>query len=190
LEIRSIHNPGNLVSHIQMFSPGKPVSMLFDACEAIDKGRSGGIGCDCGGLTWERAYKSNDKYMCQGDNSWPSDDVGSYYCPYWSCASWATCRGLSLQPSVTKGKLPLTAPLAPVTVNFTVLKPSDWTWGRIIGIRIDGKGLDLGSLMHLKLVTVMRVPLTKFFTPFMRRRGVNFPSLPKRKTCSSHWLSL
>jgi hypothetical protein len=28
--------------------------------------------------------------------------------------------------------------------NFTVLKPSDWTRGHIIGMRIDGKALDPG----------------------------------------------
>jgi hypothetical protein len=39
-------------------------------------------------------------------------------------------------------------------VNFTVLKPSDWTRGQIISISIDGKDLDHGNWMHLKLVTV------------------------------------
>jgi hypothetical protein len=34
--------------------------MFFDACVAIDQGECGGIGCGCGGLAWERAYKSND----------------------------------------------------------------------------------------------------------------------------------
>jgi hypothetical protein len=64
--------------------------MLFDACAAIDKGGYGGIGYGYEGLTSERAYTSHDKYMFWGDNSWPCDDVGSYYCPYWGCVSWAT----------------------------------------------------------------------------------------------------
>jgi hypothetical protein len=34
-----------------------------------------------------------------------------------------------------------------------VFKSSDWTWGQVISIRIDGKTLDPGTLMHLKLVT-------------------------------------
>jgi hypothetical protein len=80
LEIRSVHNPGKIISHTQVFSPDKPVSMIFDA--AIDKGGYGGTDYGYGGLTWERAYTSNDKYVCWGDNSWPCDDVGSYYCPY------------------------------------------------------------------------------------------------------------
>jgi hypothetical protein len=77
LETRSIHNPGNLISCTQVFSPDKPVSMFFDACAAIDKGGYGGTGWVCEGLTWEGAYMSNDKYMHWGDNSWPWDDVGS-----------------------------------------------------------------------------------------------------------------
>jgi hypothetical protein len=90
LEIQSICNPGNLFSYTQVFSPDKPVSMFFDACVAIDHSRSGGVGCGCRGLAWERDYTSNDKYMYHRDNAWPCDNVGSYYCPYWSCVSWAT----------------------------------------------------------------------------------------------------
>jgi hypothetical protein len=55
LEIRSV---------CQVFSPDKPVSLLFDACAAIDRGGCGGTGCGCGGLARERAYTSNDKCMC------------------------------------------------------------------------------------------------------------------------------
>jgi hypothetical protein len=40
------------------------------------------------------------------------------------------------------------------TVNFTVLKPSDWKQGHIVSIKIDEKGLDPGTLMHLKLITI------------------------------------
>jgi hypothetical protein len=50
LEIRSICQLGNLVSHSQVPSPDKPVSMLFDACVAIDKGGCEATGCGCGGL--------------------------------------------------------------------------------------------------------------------------------------------
>jgi hypothetical protein len=52
------------ISHSQVFSHDKPVSMFFDACAAINKGRCGGISCGYGGLTWETEYMSNDKYMC------------------------------------------------------------------------------------------------------------------------------
>jgi hypothetical protein len=90
LVIRSIRNPGNFVSRTQVFSPDKPVSILFNARAAIDQDGYGGIGYGCGDLIWERAYTSNEKYMCRRDNSWPGDDVGSYYCRYWTCVSWAT----------------------------------------------------------------------------------------------------
>jgi hypothetical protein len=50
LEIRSSRNPGNLISHTQMFSPDKPVSMLTDACTVIDNGGCGGTDYGYGGL--------------------------------------------------------------------------------------------------------------------------------------------
>jgi hypothetical protein len=91
---------------------------------------------------------SNDKCMCQEDNSWPCDDVGSYYCLYWGCVSWATWQGAKYTaPDCTHSTCN--------PVNFTILKPSDWTQGQIISIRINGKGLDPGSLMHLKSVTAI-----------------------------------
>jgi hypothetical protein len=44
--------------------------MFFDAYAAIDQGGCGGIDYGCGGLAWEKAYMSNDKYMCRRENSW------------------------------------------------------------------------------------------------------------------------
>jgi hypothetical protein len=44
LEIRNILNPGNLVSHTQVFRTDKPVSMCFDACAATEKGGYRGTG--------------------------------------------------------------------------------------------------------------------------------------------------
>jgi hypothetical protein len=55
LAIRSVPDPGNLISHTQVFSPDKSASMLFDACVTIDQGGCGGTGCGCGDLAWERA---------------------------------------------------------------------------------------------------------------------------------------
>jgi hypothetical protein len=164
LEIKSVHNPRNLISHTQIFSPDKKVSMFFDACAAIDKGGCGGIGYGYGGLAWERAHTSNEKYMYRRDKSRPRDDVGSYYCPYWSCVSWATWQRAKHATLLHKGKAaPDCTHGACNPVNFTVLKASNWTWGHIIGIRISGKGLDPRTLIP------MRVPPTKFFSPFMRK---------------------
>jgi hypothetical protein len=44
LELRSGHLAGNIVTPTQVFDPEKPVSLLFDACAAIDK-LCGGTGC-------------------------------------------------------------------------------------------------------------------------------------------------
>jgi hypothetical protein len=145
LEIQSIGNPGKLVSHTQVFSPDKPMSVFFDTCVAIDQGGCGGVGCGCRDLAWERVYTSNDRYMCRRDNSWPCDDVCSYYCPYWGCVSWATWQRTKHAPLLHKGKAaPNCTPGTCNPVNFTILKPSDWTQAHVIGIRIDEKGLDPG----------------------------------------------
>jgi hypothetical protein len=37
LELKSGHLAGNIVTCTQVFNPEKPVSLLFDACAAIDK---------------------------------------------------------------------------------------------------------------------------------------------------------
>jgi hypothetical protein len=36
------------------------------------------------------------------------------------------------------------------SVNFTILKPSDWEQGHMISIKINGKGYDPGTRQHLK----------------------------------------
>jgi hypothetical protein len=41
LKIWSIHNPGNLISHTQVFNSDKPVSVFFDACVAMDQSGCG-----------------------------------------------------------------------------------------------------------------------------------------------------
>jgi hypothetical protein len=88
--------------------------------------------------------------ICRGDNSWPCDDAGSYYCV--SRATWQSAKYAALlhegkaAPGCTRGTCN--------SVNFPVLKPSDWTRGQVISIRIDGKGLGPENLIHLKLVPV------------------------------------
>jgi hypothetical protein len=125
----------------------------------------------------------NEKYMCRRDNSWSCDDIGSYYCPYWSCVSWATWERTKHASLLHKGTAaPNCTPGTCNPVNFTVLRPSDWTWGHIIGIRIDEKGLDPETLMHLKLVTVTHKSSSyQVFHSFYEKMK-NFPSLQKLKT--------
>jgi hypothetical protein len=145
--------------------------MFFDACVAIDQGGCGGIGYGCGGLASERAYMSNDKYMCKRVNSWTCDDLGSYYPPYWSCVSWATWQRTKHTALLHKRTAaPNCTPGTYNPINFTVLKPSDWTWGHIIGIRIDKKGLDPRTLMHHKVVTVThKISSYQVSTPFIMK---------------------
>jgi hypothetical protein len=137
-----------------MFNPEKPVSLLFDACVAIDK-LCGGTGCGCGGLSWERTYTSNEKYMCRGDNSWLCNNEGYHFCPYWSCVSWAAWHRATHLALLQKGSTnPNCSQSTCNSINFTVFKPSDWTQGQIISIRTDGQGFDPRTLLHLKLTTV------------------------------------
>jgi hypothetical protein len=79
--------------------------------------------------------------------------VGSY-CPYWGCVSWATWQKAEHAAFLHKGTAaPDCTPGTHNPINFTVLKRSDWEQGHIISIKIDGKGLDPGTLTYLKLVT-------------------------------------
>jgi hypothetical protein len=153
LELRNGHLIGNIVTCTQVFDPEKPMS-LFDACAAIDK-LCGGTGCGCGGLGWERTCTSNEKYMCWGDNSWPCNNEGYHFCPYWSSVSWAIWYGTTHLALLQKGtSTPNCSQGTCNSVNFTVLKPSDWTQGQIVSIRIEGQGFDPGTLLFLKLTTV------------------------------------
>jgi hypothetical protein len=69
--------------------------------------------------------------------------------------SWATWKRTKHTALFHKGTAtPNCTPGTCYHVNFTVLKPSDWTRGRVFGIRIDEKGLDPGTLMHHKVETI------------------------------------
>jgi hypothetical protein len=116
LEIRSVHNPGTLVSCTQEYSPDKSVSMFFDACVAIDHGGCGGTGCGSGGQAWERAYSANDKYMCRRDNSRPCDDVVLIIALTGVVFHGPHGKEQNTWLSFTRGQLLLTALLAPVTL--------------------------------------------------------------------------
>jgi hypothetical protein len=190
LELRSGHLTGNIVTHTQVFDPKKPVSLLFDACAAIDK-LCGGTGCGRGGLCWEMTYTSKENYMCQRDNSWCNNE-GYHFCPYWSWVSWAAWHGATylalLQKSTTT---PNCSQGTCNLVNFTVLKPSDWTQGQIISIGIDDQGFDRRTLLHCKLVTVTHVSFPyQVFHSFYEKMPGKFPIFLTIKICSSHWLNL
>jgi hypothetical protein len=102
---------------------------------------------------------SNDKCMCQRDNSLPGCGItvmwwcGLLLLLVLGCVSWATGKGQNTWPSHKGTAAPDCTPGTCNPVNFTVLKPSNWKQGHIISVRIDEKGLDPRILMHLKLVT-------------------------------------
>jgi hypothetical protein len=63
--------------------------------------------------------------------------------------------GYTLRISFKKALLPLSYNQGICDpVNFTVPKPSDWTQGQLISIRIDGQSFDSGTLLYLHLTTV------------------------------------
>jgi hypothetical protein len=102
------------------------VSIYFDVCAAIAE-NTGPWG-KCGGLTWERTYRLNYKYICPKDNSGTSGCVSyaQLYCSYWSCERWATwLKGEvhTLHGTVAllrKGKQPLAALLLPATLQISL----------------------------------------------------------------------
>jgi hypothetical protein len=76
-------------------------------------------------------------------------------------------------------------------LNFTVLKPSDWTWGHVNGIRIDEKGLNPGTLMHLKVITITHeISSYKVFHSFYEEMRSKVFISAKAKNLPSRWLSL
>jgi hypothetical protein len=130
--------------------------------------------------------------MCQGENSWLCNNESYHFCPYWSCVPWATWHGATHLALLQKGTTtPNYSQGTCNPVNFTILKPSDWTQGQIISTKTDGQNFDPGTLLHLKLTTVTHESSPyQVFTPFIRKCQINSPSLLQLKTCSSHWLNL
>jgi hypothetical protein len=91
--------------------------------------------------------------------------------PYWSCVSQATWESTKHAALLHKRTgAPNCIPGTYIPVNFTVLKPSAWTLAHVIGIRINKKGLDPRTLMHLKVVTITHeISSYQVSTPFMRK---------------------
>nr|AEO17024.1 envelope glycoprotein [Dasyprocta leporina] len=152
---------GPLINRTVRAKPGDPVTLYFDACAAINSANeanklyppTGGetkfplVGC--GGLGWERDYSNNEKYMCPWKGDWCSG-IGEFGCVYWSCVGQATWqKGSSLKrlkppPSCSLGTC------NPVTLNILDPQDPEWEEGKDFGLRIDGRGLDPGTVVHIK----------------------------------------
>jgi hypothetical protein len=62
----------------------------------------------------------------------------------------------------------------------------------MVGIKINGKRYNPGTLLHLKLVTINHdnSSCQVFHHSLYEEMKSEFPISDKTKTCSSHWLSL
>nr|AEO17025.1 envelope glycoprotein [Hydrochoerus hydrochaeris] len=152
---------GPLINRTVRAKPGAPVTLYFDACAAINSANEANklyppIGGEakfplvgCGGLEWERDYSNNEKYMCPWKGDWCSG-IGEFGCVSWSCVGQATWqKGSSLErlkppPSCTLGTC------NPVTFNIPDPQDPEWEEGKDFGLRIDGPGLDPGTVVHIK----------------------------------------
>ena len=91
LEVWCSHKAGHLINWTQITNPKLLVSVVFDACEAMDGSWTSTR--PCGSLSWEREYRLQDTYMCDSSATtvWNGgQDVMSFYCSYWGCESWTT----------------------------------------------------------------------------------------------------
>nr|AEO17027.1 envelope glycoprotein [Echimys chrysurus] len=166
---------GPLINGTVRAKRGDPVTLYFDACAAINSANEannlypsrGGETvfpfAGCGGLEWEREYSNNEKYMCPWKGDWCST-VGEFGCAYWSCVGQATWeKGSSLKrlkppPSCTLGTC------NPVSLNILDPQDPEWEEGKDFGLRIDGQGLDPGTVVHIRRHTY--IPATSSFQVF------------------------
>jgi hypothetical protein len=82
-----------------------------------------------------------------------------------------------MQPSFTRGQLPQTALLGPVILKISLYL----SHLIIIGIRIDEKGLDPGTLIHFKVVTTTHeISSYQVFHSFYEEMRSRFFHLCKR----------
>jgi hypothetical protein len=100
--------------------------------------------------------------------------------------SWATWERKKHVALLHKGTAaPNCTPGTCNPVNFAVLKPSGWTQRHVIGIRIEEKSLDPGTLMHLKVLTVTHeISSYQVFHSFYEEMRSRFSISAKAKTVS------
>ncbi|XP_042096426.1 endogenous retrovirus group 3 member 1 Env polyprotein [Ovis aries] len=168
LEVRH-QKEGILINQTRIENEDLPVSVYFDACAAIGKNPKGVT--NCGSLSWERTYTNNDKYMCQLASP-RSSCYGDpwFYCPYWSCVTWATWEYKSKIARLQKGTASPSCKLGTCNpVNFTIFNPGDLKWktGVKIGIYIHGTGADPGTVLEFRHISVLlQSSLHKVFYSF------------------------
>ena len=168
LEVR--HQEGGiLINQTRIENLDLPVSVYFDVCAAIDKNPKNVT--NCGSLSWEQTYTHNDKYMCQlaSPGSYCCGDRW-FYCPYWSCVTWATWGDKSKIAHLQKGTASPSCKRGTCNpVSFTIFNPRDSKWknGVKIGIYIYGTGADPGTVLEFRRISVpYQTSLHKVFHSF------------------------
>ena len=88
---------------------------------------------------------------------WGTASSGCQECTYWSCVSWATWDKGGKTAALQKGTAPPDCQTKSCNlVNFTIYNAIEpkWKEGFIIGIHINGRGIDPGPLLHFQKVTL------------------------------------
>ena len=157
LEVRHSWDWWNLINWTQVTNIHLPVLIVFDVCRVISNTLSWlNHTIPCGGLHWEWQYRFDDKYMCE--KSWGlCDDLEYFYCPYWSCVTWAPWKDKEKTALLQQGIDNPNCTLGVCNhVNFTIIDPEDPRWknGHKICIWIYRWGIDPVTTLYFKRVTV------------------------------------
>nr|XP_040139654.1 endogenous retrovirus group 3 member 1 Env polyprotein-like [Ictidomys tridecemlineatus] len=182
LEMRRRYMKGTLITRTLITNPKLPVSVLFDACEAMDGSWLQEGATPCGSLSWERSYRFQHKYMCEQHISFWARcrAMDEFYCPYWGCESWTTWDKGDKVAILQKGTAPpdcTTKTCNPV--NFTIYNTNEprWKEGFMIGIRIHGWGTDPGILLYFQRVTVTLQTASHQITHSFYEKGNTLPPI-------------
>uniref|UniRef100_A0A8B9FWI5 Uncharacterized protein n=1 Tax=Amazona collaria TaxID=241587 RepID=A0A8B9FWI5_9PSIT len=177
IEIKTNSDQGRLLGKSQTTANlDKPMSIIFDACDAIDDDWYS----NCGDMTWRTYYRECEKYICIGSNSGPtpsscypphqSVEKRSYhYCSLnrWGCACWSTtpswewpdhCAGVDLEATIEKGHTSSHCEARTCNpVNITILNPAEWEKQEVkLGLKIYGTGEDSGIILNVKIIEKMK----------------------------------
>uniref|UniRef100_A0A8B9J0L5 Envelope glycoprotein n=1 Tax=Amazona collaria TaxID=241587 RepID=A0A8B9J0L5_9PSIT len=139
IEIKTNSDQGRLLGKSQITANlDNPMSIIFDACDAIDDDWYS----NCGDMSWRTYYRECEKYVCIGSpmpsncyQPHPSVVKSYHYCTGsgWGCACWSTapswkwpdhCTGSNLKAKIEKGHT--SSPCEARTcnpVNITILNP-------------------------------------------------------------------
>lgn len=151
------------------WDPSQPtVYLYFDACpiETKNPGQNSYF-TGCGGLSWEREYQTNNKYVCPEWRQPPGGqgrlshcrDILDWFCLYWDCPM---DYGGYLNTPLTQ--LPSNPNCQQGTCNpirYTIQDPTNQEWvnSRRMSVRVDGRGRDPGVIIRIQKVWAPSPPV-------------------------------